>query len=64
MIRAQNHKMFTIVEKKGVPTIEVKTNITNLMGHDLAIIVVRNVFFIGSYGINIDVIHLLVLFEH
>jgi hypothetical protein len=25
---------------------------------------VRNVFFIGSYGINIDVIHLLVLFEH
>jgi hypothetical protein len=34
------------------------------MGHDLAIIVVQNLFFIGSYGINTDFIHLLVLFEH
>jgi hypothetical protein len=34
------------------------------MGHDLAIIVVQNLFFIGSYGIEIDVIHLLILFEH
>jgi hypothetical protein len=34
------------------------------MGHDLAIIVMWNMFFIGSYGININVIHLLVLFEH
>jgi hypothetical protein len=39
-------------------------HITNLMGHNLAIIVVWNLFFIGLYGINIDVIHLLVLFEH
>ncbi len=38
--------------------------ITNLMGHDLAIIVVRNLIFIGLYGIDTDVIHLLVLFEH
>jgi len=42
----------------------VRTCITNLMGHDLAIIVVRNLLFIGLYGINTDVIHLLVLFEH
>jgi hypothetical protein len=38
--------------------------ITNFMGHNLAIIVVRNLLFIGSYGIDTDVIHLLVLFEH
>jgi len=38
--------------------------ITNFMGHDLVIIVMRNVFSIGSYGIDKDVIHLLVLFEH
>jgi hypothetical protein len=34
------------------------------MGHDLAIIVMQNLFFIGSYGIDTDVIHLLALFEH
>jgi hypothetical protein len=34
------------------------------MGHNLAIIVVQNLLFISSYGINTDVIHLLVLFEH
>jgi hypothetical protein len=34
------------------------------MGHNLAIIVMRNLFFIGSYGIDMDVIHLFVLFEH
>jgi hypothetical protein len=38
--------------------------ITNLMGHDLTIIVVWNLFFVSSYRINMDVIHLLVLFEH
>ncbi len=38
--------------------------ITKFMGHDLAIIVVQNLFFIGSYGIHMDVIHLLVLFEY
>jgi hypothetical protein len=38
--------------------------ITNFMGHDLAIIVMRNYFFISLYGININVINLLVLFEH
>jgi hypothetical protein len=38
--------------------------ITNFMGHDLAIIVVWNLFFIGLYEINMNVIHLLVLFEH
>jgi hypothetical protein len=34
------------------------------MGHDLVIIVVRNLLFIGSYGINMYVIHLILLFEH
>jgi hypothetical protein len=34
------------------------------MGHNLTIIVVRNLFFIDSCGINTNVIHLLVLFEH
>jgi hypothetical protein len=33
------------------------------MGHNLVIIVVWNVFCISLYGINSDVIHLLVLFE-
>jgi hypothetical protein len=34
------------------------------MVHKLAIIVVQNLLFIGSYEINTNVIHLLVLFEH
>jgi len=34
------------------------------MGHDSIINVMRNLFFISSYGIDMDVIHLLVLFEH
>jgi hypothetical protein len=34
------------------------------MGHNFVIIVLPNLFFISLYGINIDVIHLLVLFEH
>ncbi len=38
--------------------------ITNFMGHNLAIIVMWNLFFIGSYGIDTNVINLLVLFEH
>jgi hypothetical protein len=38
--------------------------ITNFMGHDLAIIVVRNFLFIGLCGIHMDVLHLLVMFEH
>jgi hypothetical protein len=37
--------------------------IINFMGHNLIIIVVQNLLFISSYGIDIDVIHLLVLFE-
>jgi len=37
--------------------------ITNFMRHDLAIIIVQNILFIGLYGINTNVIHLLVLFE-
>jgi hypothetical protein len=40
------------------------THITNLMGHDLTIIVLWNLFLIGLYGINMDVIHLLVLLEN
>ncbi len=40
--------------------------ITNFMGHNLAIIVVWNFLFIGLCGIDMDVIHLLVMlmFEH
>jgi hypothetical protein len=38
--------------------------ITNFMGRNLAIIVVRNVFFISSYEIDTNVIHLFELFEH
>jgi hypothetical protein len=34
------------------------------MGHNLAIIIVRNLLFISSYGINIDVMHLFIMFEH
>jgi len=34
------------------------------MGHDLTIIVVQNLLFIGSYGIDTNVIHLFVLFEY
>jgi hypothetical protein len=40
------------------------TFITNFMGHDLAIIVMWNFLFIGLNGIDTDVIHLLVKFEH
>jgi hypothetical protein len=38
--------------------------ITNFMGHNMAIIVVQNLLFIGSYGIDTNVIYLLVLFKH
>jgi len=43
-----------------------KTNlfITNFIGHDLAIIIMQNSLFIGLYGIDTNVIHLLILFEH
>jgi hypothetical protein len=41
-----------------------KNIITNFMDHDLAIIVMRNLFFIGLYGIDINVFHLSILFEH
>jgi hypothetical protein len=34
------------------------------MGHDLTIIILRNLFFISLYGINTNVNHLFVLFEH
>ncbi len=42
---------------------QMKT-ITNFMGHNLTIIVMRNLFFIGLYEIDTNVIHLFVLFEH
>jgi hypothetical protein len=38
--------------------------ITNFMGHNLTIIVLQILFFIGAYGIDTDVIHLSLLFEH
>jgi hypothetical protein len=34
------------------------------MGHNFTIIIMRNLFFIGSYGIDMDVIHLFMLFEY
>jgi hypothetical protein len=42
----------------------LKSCITNFMGHDLAIIVMQFFIFISLYGIDMDVIHLFVLFEH
>jgi hypothetical protein len=39
-------------------------SITNFMGHDLAIIVMQILFFISLYGIDMHVIHLLVMLEH
>jgi len=42
----------------------IRLCITNFMGHDLTIIVVQNLLFIGSYGIDTNVIHLFVLFEY
>jgi len=41
-----------------------KRVITNFMGHDLAIIIMQIYFLISLYGINTNVIHLFVLFEH
>ncbi len=38
--------------------------ITNFMGHNLAIIIMQNMFFIGLYRIDTYIIHLFVLFEH
>ncbi len=38
--------------------------ITNFLGHEMAMIVVRNFFFIGLYGIDTNVIYLFILFEH
>jgi hypothetical protein len=38
--------------------------ITNFMGHNLAIIVMRNFLFIGSYGIDTNLICLFLLFKH
>ncbi len=38
--------------------------ITNFMGYNLAIIVMRNLLFIGSYGIDTNIINLFILFEH
>ncbi len=45
-------------------TMEACLFVTIFMGHDLTIIVVLNLLFIGLYGIDMDVIHLLVMFEH
>jgi hypothetical protein len=39
-------------------------HITNLMDHDLIIIIEQNLLFVGLYGIGINIIHLFVLFEH
>ncbi len=41
-----------------------KINITNFMGYDLAVIVTQNFLFIGSYGIDTNVICMIVLFRH
>jgi hypothetical protein len=39
-------------------------HIINFMAHNLIIIVMQTLLFVGSYGINMNVIHLFVLFEH
>jgi hypothetical protein len=38
--------------------------ITNFSSHEIIMIVVQKLFFLGSYGIDTNVIHLFVLFEH
>jgi hypothetical protein len=43
---------------------EYETYIIIFMGHNLVIIVMQNLLSIGLYGIDTNVIHLLVLFEH
>jgi hypothetical protein len=34
------------------------------MGHDLTIIFMQNLVFIGSYGIDLNIVHIFVFFEH
>jgi hypothetical protein len=34
------------------------------MGHDLTIIFMKNLLFIGSYGIDMNIVHIFVFFEH
>jgi hypothetical protein len=38
--------------------------ITNFMGYNLTIIIMRNLIFIRSYGINMDVVCLFMLSAH
>ncbi len=38
--------------------------IINFMGHDLAIINMGKIFFIGLHGVDTDVIHIFVLFHY
>jgi hypothetical protein len=58
-----NNGIYLLYVAWSLPYI-VKTCITNVLGHDLTIIVLQNLLFIGSYGINMDVIHLFVLSKH
>jgi hypothetical protein len=44
--------------------VKIKPCITTFMGHNLVIIIVQNLLFIGSYDIETNVVHLFVLFEH
>jgi hypothetical protein len=36
----------------------------NFMGHNLAIMVMQNLFFVGLLGINTNALHLFILFEY
>jgi hypothetical protein len=58
------NKIYTQIQYVCFLCINIKSYITNLMGHDLTITIMRNLVFLGLYGINTNVIHLLVLFEH
>jgi hypothetical protein len=58
------HNMLALILDPTSHNTYINYNITNFMGHDLAIIIMQNLFFIGLYGIDMDFIHLFVLFEH
>jgi hypothetical protein len=39
-------------------------DITNFLGNNLRILIAQNLFFIGSYCLNVNVVHLFTLSKH
>jgi hypothetical protein len=61
-----DYSLHVVMQAQGcdMSTKNKQFQITNFMDHDLTIIVMRNLIFIGLYGRDTYVIHLCVLFEH